>query len=97
MARPFDRIDLLILRAHYELLVIRSLKRITPMASPEFEALKQAVSNASTASEGAVKTITDHAAVAVDASALAALTSQVQAIADNLNQVVAANPAPTAG
>jgi hypothetical protein len=97
MSRPLDAIDLMIHRAHRDLLAILILKGLIPMPSPQFDALVQAVGNLSTAAQNATKSITDHAAVAVDANALAALTSQVQGIADTLNQAVAANPAPAAG
>ncbi|MDI9847356.1 hypothetical protein QM467_04685 [Rhodoblastus sp. 17X3] len=66
------------------------------MASPQLEALAQAVANLSAASQSAVNVISAHAAVSVDPAQLANFAAQVQAATDAINQAVAANPAPPA-
>ncbi len=95
-ARPFDAVDALIYRAFTELAAVRFLKGSIDMSSPQFDALVAAVANLSVATQAAAKTISDHAAVAVDSTALAGLTAQAQTAADTLNQAVAANPPPPA-
>lgn len=84
-------------RVRLELELLDFIEGSHDMASPEFDTLVQAIANLSAAAPVAAKALADHAAAAVDAAQFASLASQVQASVDQINQAIAANPAPAQG